>query len=152
MNNQHKLAKFHFRCTSDPWSKISNLLLNIYPPPSMKLRKGNVFTGVSFCPQDGVSSWGRVGISGPKSLLEEGVGIPRGRYPGDRYTWGGVGVPRGRYTQGSRYIPIPPYWHLVAATKTCIVGKRAICILLECFLVQFLNVSRRLKYKFWWLI
>ena len=33
-------------------------------------------------------------------------------------------------------IPHPQYWHLLAATKIRTVGKRAVCILLECFLVN----------------
>ena len=45
----------------------------------------------------------------------------------------GMGMSRGR-----GWVCIS-YWHLVAAT-TCTVGKRAICILLECFIFVLGNI------------
>ena len=35
-----------------------------------------------------------------------------------------------------RTYPSPQHWHLVMATETCTIGKPAVCILLECFLVS----------------
>ena len=44
-----------------------------------------------------------------------------------------VSTQRGEYSRGGGYSP--HYCHLVAATKRCMVGKRAVHILLECFLL-----------------
>ena len=77
---------------------------------------------------------------------QEGMGIPGPKF----LLWGVVS------TQGVG--TYPHYWHLVAATKTCTVGKRAVRILLECFLLVFLqqqremaNVRKSLQTMlFWW--
>ena len=70
-----------------------------------------------------------LGISGTRSFL--GMGMS-----------GGVGISRGDgYVHG--WVPTLCYWHLVAAT-THGVGKRAVCILLECFLV-LIKVFKRLQ-------
>ena len=95
-----------------PWGSSS-----CHPPT--KLREGNVFT-VSHSVQGGYP-WSHVlsgvGIFGPRSL-------PR---------VGGEHVREGWwYVQG---VPTSHCWHLVAATMHTI-GKRAVRILLECFLVN----------------
>ena len=68
------------------------------------------------------------GVDIPGWQVSWQLGIPGGSYPVGRY-------PRGRSTP----LQIPPpchwYWHLVAATKIGMVGKRVVRILLECFLV-----------------
>ena len=42
------------------------------------------------------------------------------------------------------------YWHLVAATETRTVGKRAVRLLLECFLVYRLNYFKEVSINWQW--
>ena len=86
----------------------------------MKLREGNVF--ILF------RGWSQV----PSGGYVQGVGWA---YPVGRYTTGaGVGIPEGIAEVGGYGDTPPHYWHLLVAITTCTAAKRAVCILLECFL------------------
>ena len=114
-----------------------------------------MFSQVSICPQGEWVSQG-VGMSRGKVSRSmsrgEGASIPGAVYfPGWVSQRGG-----GEYVQGVSIlkgvsthvptphlpppdigpgIPIPPHSLLLTVTKTCMVGKRVVCILLKCFLV-----------------
>ena len=139
--------------TALEYLKLSQLCLNYasteltenFNRSPTKLREGNIFTSACLftagrvgmsrwwvCPEVVMSGGGRGLYQGADIDLLEGVGIPEGM--GWGYTGGQV------YQRG--YTPTHPghetplqYWHLVTATTMCMVGKRAVSIILECFLV-----------------
>ena len=110
------------------------------------------------------SWWVPRGVWVPGVSIQRGW-VPRGEHWGDYHGW----VPKvGEYpgervnSQGSEWVPRgwvlsgmcipgddthPCYSHLVAATKTCTVGKRGVCILLECFVLFCIFICQnKLKY------
>ena len=129
-NNKHQeYFRFSFRFGRCEWT----LSVRSYLPPT-KVREGNVFTGVchyvggipSLMSGEEVGTWdthpsARPGIPTPATLLLSSGG----------HHWKPV--------QTCSPTPWPPwprnwYRHLVAATDTRTVGKRAVRILLEYFL------------------
>ena len=99
-----------------------------YRPPT-KLWEGNVFTRcLSFFSGEVSKLWGGYPRgSGYVNQRVRGWVIQRGR--------GRVLTPRHGTCRG--WVPTPScYWYLVAATITRTVGKRAVRILLVCFLVH----------------
>ena len=129
-----------------PLIKSSTLTLGDFPcyRAPKKLEEGNIFTGAcqSFCPQgylwyqvlSGRYLWYQVpsgvGISGTRSL-HEGISGNRS-FLGDGYCWVCVS-PWGWWVcpggLGTHTLDMGP------GIKWVTVGKRVVCILLECFLV-----------------
>ena len=96
-------------------------LMDGFLHPASEVREGNVFTSVF-----------------PSVILSTvGGGSPCDHYPWCIGTWDLPPSPPQRYQTWDLSHPHPTqYWHLVLATETRTVGKRAIRILLECILVS----------------
>ena len=116
-------------------------------PSANELRKGNVFTVVCLSVHRG--RWSPCHHY-PWCICPHCTGSLLALDPSRNGTWGPPGLPQLVTSGDHHWRPVQTcsldltvqsphwYWHLIA-TKACTVGRRVVHILLECFLVIYLQ-------------